>query len=113
MSTWIVQVVIVLLFALCCGALAAAWMRGRLGVAAVVLLAAATAVWVAAFAAIVTEFHGANDFATCGDDCNVVHYLSAVAFIAPPLLMSLAALAMLVSRGSRWRARRAAHQNHG
>jgi len=112
MSTWIVQVVIVVLFAATCGALAAAWMRGRLGVASIALLGIAALVWAAAFVAIATEFHGANDFATCGDDCTGVHYLSAVAFIAPPLLISLAALAMLVSRGSRWRARRAAHENH-
>ncbi len=112
MSTWIVQVVIVALFALTCGALAAAWMRGRLGVAAIALLGVAVAVWVAAFAAIATEFHGANNFATCDSDCTTVHYVSAIAFIAPPLLIALAALAMLVSRGSRWRARRAAHENH-
>jgi hypothetical protein len=113
MSTWVVQVVIVVLFALTCGALAAAWMRGRLGVAAIALFAAAFAVWVGAFAAIGSGFHGANDFASCVDTCTAVHYVSAVAFIAPPLLISLAALAMLVSRGSRWRERRAAHENHG
>jgi hypothetical protein len=113
MSTWIVQVVVVVLFALTCGALAAAWMRGRLGAAAIVLFVVAVGAWAAAFAAIATAFHGANNFATCGDDCNGFHYVSAVAFIAPPLLISLAALAMLVSRGSRWRARRAAHENHG
>ena len=112
MSTWIVQVVIVALFALTCGALAAAWMRGRLGVAAIALLGVAVAVWAVAFAAIATEIHGANDFATCDSDCTTVHYVSAIAFIAPPLLIALAALAMLVSRGSRWRARRAAHENH-
>jgi hypothetical protein len=112
MSTWVVQVAIVVLFSATCGLLAVAWMRGRLGVAAIGLLVVAVVVWAAAFAAIATEFHGANDFATCGDDCNAVHYLSAVAFIVPPLLISLAALAMLVARGSRWRARRApAHEN--
>jgi hypothetical protein len=113
MSTWVVQVVIVVLFALTCGALAAAWMRGRLGVAAIALLAAAAALWVGAFVAIGSGFHGANDFATCADTCTAVHYVSSVAFIAPPLLISLAALAILVSRGSRWRERRAAHENHG
>ena len=112
MSTWVVQVVIVMLFALTCGALAAAWMRGRLGVAAIVLLALAVVAWVAAFAAIATEFHGANNFATCEDECTAVHYVSTVAFIAPPLLIALAAVGMLVSRGSRWRERRAAHENH-
>jgi len=113
MSTWVVQVVIVALFALTCGALAAAWMRGRLGVAAIALLAAAIVVWAAAFVAIAGQFHGAENFATCGDDCTAVHYLSAIGFITPPLLMALAALAMLVARGSRWRERRAAHENHG
>lgn len=113
MSTWVVQVVIVGLFALACGGLAAAWLRGRLGVASIVLLAASLIVWVAAFIAIASEFRGANDFATCGDACGSIHYVSAVAFIAPPLLMSLAALAMLVTRGSRWRARRAAGEGLG
>ena len=63
------QLVIVALFALTCGVLAAAWMRGRLGVAALVLFGVAVVVWIAAFAAITEEFHGANDFATCGDEC--------------------------------------------
>jgi hypothetical protein len=113
MSTWIVQVVIVAVFALTCGLLAVAWMRGRLGAAALVLFGVAVVVWIGAFVAITSEFRGANNFATCGDDCGAIHYLSAVAFIAPPLLISLAALAMLISRGLRWRARRAlAHQNH-
>jgi hypothetical protein len=113
MSTWVVQVVVVALFALTCGALAAAWIRGRLGVAAVVLLCVAVVAWAGAFAAIGTGFHDADSFATCEDACTTVHYVSSVAFIAPPLLIALAALAMLVSRGSRWRERRAAHENHG
>jgi hypothetical protein len=114
MSTWVVQVTIVTLFALACGALATAWTRGRLGVAAVVLFAVSLVVWAAAFTAIATESRGANDFATCDNDCSSIHYVSAVAFIAPPLFIALAALAMLVSRGIRWRARRApAHENHG
>jgi hypothetical protein len=112
MSTAVVQVVVVALFALTCGALAAAWMRGRLGTAAIVLFVVALVAWVAAFAAIATEFHNANNFATCESDCSAIHYVSAVAFLAPPLLIALAALAMLVTRGSRWRARRAAaHDN--
>ena len=114
MSEWVVQVVVVALFALACGALVAAWMRGRLGVAAVALLVIAVAMWAAAFAAIATEFRGANNFATCQTDCGAIHYVSAVAFIAPPLLISLAALAILVTRGTRWHARRAAaHENQG
>jgi hypothetical protein len=112
MSTWIVQVLIVALFALTCGVLAAAWVRGRLGAVALVLFVVALIVWVAAFAAITNEFHGANNFATCDDQCGTVQYVSAVAFIAPPLLIAVAALAMLIARGQRWRARRAvAHEN--
>jgi hypothetical protein len=111
MSTWAVQVVVVGLFALMCGALALAWMRGRLGMAAIALFAVAVVVWIAAFAAIVTEYREANNFASCTDDCSAVHYVSAVAFLAPPLLIALAALAMLVTRGARWRARRAADEN--
>jgi hypothetical protein len=113
MSTWFVQVMVVALFALTCGVLAFAWMRGRLGIASLVLFGLAVGVWIVAFAAITNEFHGANNFATCGDECSAIHYVSALAFIAPPLLISLAALAMLVSRGLRWRARRSlAHENH-
>ena len=41
MSTWVVQVVVVALFALTCGVLALAWMRGRLGIAAIALFVVA------------------------------------------------------------------------
>jgi len=112
MSTWVVQAVVVGLFALTCGALAAAWMRGRLGVAAVALFVVALVVWVVAFAAIAGEVGDANGFATCDADCSPVHYVSAVAFLAPPLLIALSALAMLAARGDRWRLRRA-RENRG
>ena len=107
MSTSVVQVVVVGLFALTCGALTVAWLRGRLGAAAIALLVVAIAAWVVVFAAIVTEYRDANNFATCDADCTAVHYASAIAFLAPPLLIALAGLAMLVSRGNRWRERRA------
>lgn len=112
MSTWVVQVVVVALFALTCGVLAAAWMRGRLGTAAITLFVSALVVWVVAFAAIVSEFRDANGFATCVADCSTVHYVSAVAFLTPPLLIALSALAMIVARGSRWRLRRSPTQGH-
>ena len=113
MSTWIVQLLIVALFALTCGVLAAAWMRDRLGTTALVLFAVSILVWIAAFVAITSAFHDANNFATCSEDCRAIHYVSAVDFIAPPLICALAAVGMLVSRGQRWRARRAlAHDNH-
>ena len=106
MVTWVVQVVIVVLFALTCGALAVAWMRGQLGVASIALFLVALVVWIAAFAAIAAELGDSNGFATCDADCSTVHYVAAVAFLTPPLLIALAALAMLVSRGDRWRLRR-------
>jgi hypothetical protein len=113
MSTWAVQIVVVALFALMCGALTLAWMRGRLGTAAIALFFVAVVAWVAAFAAIVTEYRDANNFATCDADCGAIQYATAIAFLAPPLLIALAALAMLVTRGTRWRARRAANENRG
>ncbi len=108
MSTLHVQITVVALFASSCGVLAFAWSRGRLGLAAAGVLVVAAAGWVFALAAISTEYRGASEFATCGDDCGAVQYAAAVAFLAPPLLIALAALAMLIVRGSRWRARRAA-----
>jgi hypothetical protein len=112
MSTWVVQVAVVALFALTCGVLAAAWMRGRLGTAAIALFVGALVAWVVAFAAIVSEFRDANGFATCAADCSTVHYVAAVAFLAPPLLIALSALAMIVARGSRWRLGRSPTQEH-
>ncbi len=106
----VVGILVASLFALACGALATAWLRGHLVAAAVALFFGALAAWVAAFVAIAGQYQGANDFATCEDDCSAIHLASAVGFIAPPLLISLAAFAVLVSRGSRWRARRLARR---
>lgn len=107
MSTaWVVQIGVVAVFALMCGALAVAWLRGRLGAAAIALFAVACLVWVAAFVAIVSGFHGADGFTDCHDDCSSVQYLAAVGFLAPPLLISLAALGMIVAVGQRRRLRR-------
>ena len=112
MSSLVVEVAVVALFALACGGLVVAWMRGRLGVAAVSLLVVAVALWVVSFAAITAGSRDGGSLVTCATDCGVVNYTAAVALLAPPLLVSLAAVAMLVSRGSRWRNRRApAHEN--
>jgi hypothetical protein len=111
MSEWIVQLTVVAVFALACGALAAAWLRGRLGTAAIALFLVALVAWALAFAAIVAELADANSFATCTTSCTTVHYVAAIAFIAPPLLIALAGLAMIVARGSRWRVGRA-RENH-
>jgi hypothetical protein len=112
MSTWIVQVAVVALFALACGGLTWAWLRGRLGRAGIGLLGVALVVWIATFLAIAAELRGANDFATCDANCAPIHYLTAVAFIGAPLLIALAGLAMVVARGSRWRLRKT-RENHG
>ena len=111
MSTWVVQVAVVALFALTCGALAAAWLRRRLGTAAIALFVVALIAWIAAFAVIASEFHDANNFATCDPSCTPTHYVTAIAFIASPLLVALAGLGMIVARSSRWRLRRT-RENH-
>jgi hypothetical protein len=110
-SEWIVQVAVVALFALSCGVLAAAWVRSRLGTAAIALFVVALATWVLVFVAITAELRDANGFATCDEGCTTVHYVTAVAFLSPPLLIALAAFAMLLARGSRWRLGRA-RENH-
>ncbi|MBM2821721.1 MAG: hypothetical protein HW413_467 [Thermoleophilia bacterium] len=113
MSTAWVQIGVVALFALMCGALAAAWLRGRLGAAAIALFVVACLVWFVAFAAIVSGYHDADGFVDCRDECSSVHYLSAVGFLAPPLLISLSALGMIVAVGQRRRLRRRSiNENH-
>jgi len=111
-TAW-VQVGVVALFALMCGGLAAAWLRGRLGLAAIALFVVACLIWVAALAAIVSGYHDADGFVDCRDDCSSVHYLSAIGFLAPPLLISLSAFGMIVAVGRRrWLRRRAINENH-
>jgi len=113
MSTAWVQVGVAALFALMCGALAAAWLRGRLGAAAISLFVVSCLIWVATFAAIVSGYHDADGFVDCGDGCSSVHYASAVGFLAPPLLISLSALGMIVAVGQRRRLRRRSiNENH-
>jgi hypothetical protein len=60
--------------------------------------------------AIGTGYHDADGFATCGQDCSTVQYVSAIAFLAPPLLISLAALGMLVALSARRLRRRSTDQ---
>ena len=106
MSTAGVQIGVVALFALTCGALAGAWTRGRLGATAIALFVVASLAWVASFAAIASGYRDADGFAGCSDDCSSVQHLSAVGFLAPPLLISLSALGMLVAIAQRRRLRR-------
>jgi hypothetical protein len=112
MSAVVVQVLVVVLFALTCGALAAAALRGHLGRAAIALFVGALGTWIGAFVVITADIRNADEFASCDANCAPMHYATAVVFIASPLLIALAGLAMLVSRGSRWRLRRT-RGNHG
>ncbi len=105
-DSWRVLVAVVALSALTCGVLAAAWTRGRLGVVSISLFVASVVVWALDFAAVSSGYHDADGFVDCGDGCSSVHYVSAVGFLAPPLLISLSALAMLVVLGRRRRTRR-------
>jgi len=103
----VVQVALVMLFALSCGGLAVAWMQRRLGLAAAALFAGALVVWVVDFFAIVSGFAGADEFVVCTEECTGIHYSVVVGFLAPPLLISLAAGAGIVVLEQRRRARRA------
>ena len=113
MSTASVLIGVVSLFALACGALAAAWPRGHLGATAIALFVVACSIWVAAFAAIVSGYRNADGFVGCNDDCSSVQHVSAIGFLAPPLLISLSAFAMIVAVGRRRRLRRRSiDENH-
>jgi hypothetical protein len=102
-----VQVALVGLFALSCGVLFLSWRQRRLGLAATVLLGVALVVWVVDFAAIASGFRDADRFVVCTEDCTGVHYSVVVGFLAPPLLIALAAGAGIVALEQRRRARRA------
>lgn len=104
-DAWRVQLAVVALFAIACGVLAAAWTRGRLGVVAVALLVASLLVWGLDFAAISSGYRDADGFFDCRDACTSVHYASAVGFLAPPLLIAVSALVLLVVLGRRLRVR--------
>ncbi|HSF61232.1 MAG TPA: hypothetical protein VLA69_06020 [Gaiellaceae bacterium] len=113
MSSAAVLIGVASLFLLACGALAAAWPRGRLGVAAIALFVVACSIWVAAFAAIVSGYRDADGFVGCNENCSSVHHLSAIGFLAPPLLISLSAFGMIVAVGRRRQLRRRAiDENH-
>ena len=106
MNDAVIQVLLVALFALSCGLLTLAWMRRRLVLAATVLFAVALAVWVLDFLVIVSGFGGADGFVECAGECTSFHYSVVVGFLAPPLLIALAAFAGIVVLEQRRRARR-------
>ena len=106
-DTWLVYLALAGLLLVAGGVLVGGWARGRLGTAAVVVLIGAVAVWVAAFAAISSGYRDADGFFACGDACTGVHFSTAVGFLAPPLLISTAALGALIALRQRRRGREA------
>ena len=107
MNDALVQVLLIALFALSCGALSLAWMQRRLGLAAGILFGIALTVWVVDFAVIAAGVGDADSFAACTEECSGVHYSVVVGFLAPPLLIALASVAGIVAIEQRRRARRA------
>jgi hypothetical protein len=104
-DAWLVYVALGALFVLAGGVLLGAWARGRLGIAAVVVFVLAVALWVADFAAISSGYRDADSFFDCAEACTGVHFSTAVGFLAPPLLISTAALGGLVALRQRRRRR--------
>lgn len=105
-DAWRVWPAVVALLVLTCGILVAAWTRGRLGVVSISLFVVAVVAWVLDFATVSSGYHDADGFIDCRDGCTGVHYVAAVGFLSPPLLISLSALTMLVVLGRRRRIRR-------
>lgn len=105
-DAWVVWLALGSLVLLALGVLAWAWTRDRLGLAAVVVFFVALAAWVADFVAISADFHDADGFVDCRDDCRPAHRLAALGFVAPPLLVALAAGGMLLALLARGRRRR-------
>ena len=101
----LVYLVVFSVVALTCGVLAVAWTRGRLGAVAAILLGAWLVVWLTDLAAVSSGFRDTDRFADCGAECTGAHYLAAVGFLAPPLLVALTALAGLIALIRRWSVR--------
>jgi hypothetical protein len=104
-DVWLVYLALGALFVLVGGLLVGAWARGRLGSAAAVVFALALALWAVDFAAISSGYRDADGFFDCGEACTGVHFSTAVGFLAPPLLISTAALGALIALRQRRRGR--------
>jgi hypothetical protein len=102
---WVVYLALSSLVAVACGALAYAWTRGRLGVVSAGVFAVALAAWVAGLAAITTGYRDADGFVDC-TRCTATHYVATLGFIAPPLLIAIAAVGMAIALIVRGRRRR-------
>jgi hypothetical protein len=105
-EAWVVLLALGSLVLIAFGLLAAAWTRGRLGLASALVFALALTAWVLDFAAITSGFRDADGFVDCGEFCTTTHRLTALGFVGPPLLISLSAGGMLVALLARGRRRR-------
>jgi hypothetical protein len=103
---WVVLLALVSLVAVAGGLLLAAWTRGRLGLASGALFALAIAAWIVDFVAVANGLNDADGFVDCGRSCTPTHRLAALGFIAPPLLIALAASGMVIARFALARDRR-------
>src|SRR5688572_30423780 len=112
-DAWVVLLALGSLVLIALGALAAAWTRGRLGLASGALFFLALALWAGDVVAVTSDYRDADGFVDCGEDCTPTHRLAALGFIAPPLLISLSAGGMLVALVARGRRRRMFSQNPG
>jgi hypothetical protein len=102
---WVVYLALSSLVAVVCGVLAYAWTRGRLGLVSAGVFAVALTAWVADLAAITTGYRDADGFVDC-TRCTATHYVATLGFIAPPLLIAIAAAGMAIALIARGRRRR-------
>ena len=107
-DAWVVYLALLSIAVIACGALALAWTRGRLGVASAVVFVLAVVAWVLDFVALTTDFRDADGLLDCGRVCTPMHRLVALGFVAPPLLISIAAAGMAIALVARARRRRRA-----
>jgi hypothetical protein len=102
---WTVLLAFVSVLALIGGLLVLAWRRGRLGTASAILFVLAVAAWAADFLAITSGFGDADGFVDCRDSCTLTHRVAVLGFVAPPLLISVAAAGMALALLARRRRR--------
>jgi hypothetical protein len=103
---WVVYLALLSIAVIAFGALGLAWTRRRLGFASAVLLVLAVAAWVLDFVALTTDFRDADGLLDCGRACTPMHRLVALGFVAPPLLIAIAAAGMVIALIARGRRRR-------
>jgi pyruvate dehydrogenase E2 component (dihydrolipoamide acetyltransferase) len=109
-DAWVVLLALGSLVLIAFGLLAGAWTRGRLGLASGVVFVVAVVAWAADVVALTSDYRDADGFVDCGESCTAMHRLAALGFVAPPLLISLAAAGMLVALVARGRRHRESFQ---